>query len=581
MPQNTDLIREKLNVADVVRQYVALAPAGKNLKGLCPFHKEKSPSFVVSPDRGIWHCFGCGAGGDIFGFVMKFENIEFIDALKLLADKAGVSLQHIGTNDQKKYETLYEINRVAKDFFRSTLHEDLGRPALKYLLERGLKKETIEEFEIGLALPNSDALLRHLTKMGYPVTDIEKAGVIFKTDRGMYWDRFKNRIMFPIHNHFGKVVGFTGRVLPGQESADVGKYVNSPETPIFNKSKLLFGFWKTKAAIREAQTAVLVEGQMDFLMTYQDGVANVAASSGTALTADHLQVLRRVADNLVLSFDNDAAGKMAAERSIDDASQLDFGVKVLQLDGEEAKDPADIALARPGHLRELVAASIPAMEYYFKFYGVSQSGEIGAKKKALRLALSKIKALASPVEASHWLEVLAQMSRVSSEVLRQEMAMLKTNLTLPEQKPEQKFGQQAEVVEPPKGRIDVICRQLLSLALLDPKLQQLVRAEIELLPLQYRKIFDHLTPEKGTLIPSEIVATINLLHLQLSMLPPELVNDPTKIEKEVHSLLARLRAEEKDGKKKVVQAAIAQAEAAGDGPKLAQLLEEYRILTKQ
>ncbi len=284
MSDTTELIKGKIDIVEFIRSYVALAPAGKNLKGLCPFHKEKTPSFIVSPDRQVWHCFGCGAGGDVIGFLMRYENLEFLEALKVLADKVGVSIRLSGSSDQKKYEVLFEINRVAKDFFVATLNEDMGRPALQYLLDRGLKKETIDEFEIGLAGPNSDALVRHLTKAGYSVTDIERAGLSIKTERGTYWDRFRGRIMFPLVNHFGKVIGFTGRVMPGAESEKVGKYVNSPETPIFNKSKLLFGFFKTKNAIREADMAVLVEGQMDFLMTYQDGIKNVVATSGTALT---------------------------------------------------------------------------------------------------------------------------------------------------------------------------------------------------------------------------------------------------------------------------------------------------------
>ena len=224
-----------------------------------------------------------------------------------------------GAGDQKQFNILYDVNRAAKDYFNAQLLQSAGpsKTAFDYLLGRGLKKETIEEFEIGFAPNTQDGLTRAMTKAGYAITDVERAGLTFKTERGTYWDRFRSRIMFPLYNQFGKVIAFTGRVMPGEEGGNTGKYVNSPETPIFSKSKLLFGLHKSKEAIRETKTAVLVEGQMDFLMVWQDGIKNAVATSGTALTFDHLKNLKRFAEKLVLVFDEDEAGQMGSQRTID------------------------------------------------------------------------------------------------------------------------------------------------------------------------------------------------------------------------------------------------------------------------
>src|SRR3989344_711085 len=232
------LIKEKLDIVDFLRNYLELKPAGKNFKARCPFHQEKTPSFMVSPERQTWHCFGtCGEGGDIIKFLMKYENLEFYDALKILAEKAGVELRSNGDRDFQSTNNLYRVMEEAKNFFK----ENLARAdkVREYLKDRGLNQETIEEFEIGVAMDGSDLLTKHLIKKGFNIQDIEKAGLALKTERGTYWDRFRARIMFPIFNHVGKVVAFTGRVLPGNDHTNIGKYVNSPETPIFQKSKVL------------------------------------------------------------------------------------------------------------------------------------------------------------------------------------------------------------------------------------------------------------------------------------------------------------------------------------------------------
>ncbi len=414
-------VKDKLDVVEVIRSYIPVFPAGRNFKACCPFHKEKTPSFMISPERRNWHCFGgCNEGGDVISFVMKYENVEFYDALKLLAERAGIDSARLrsGGSEYKKYDALYAAQEAAVEFFRANMTDDIW----EYALGRGLTRETIAEFEIGYAPPSSDLLLRHLVKKGLSMQDIESSGLVFRTERGTYWDRFRGRLMFPLYNHVSKVVGFTGRIMPlAFAPADIAKYVNSPETPIFQKSKILYGFHKSKGAIREAGTAVLVEGQMDFLMSYQSGVKNVIATSGTALTADHLLALRRISEKLLLCFDNDEAGQRAIERGIDLALAHDFSVGIISM---KDKDPADIAKNDPALLLDLVAHPQSAREFYFNRYLPQSLTNPDDRKRGARFILLKIKALQSPFEQSAWLCALSMATGVTEHVLHAEMERL-------------------------------------------------------------------------------------------------------------------------------------------------------------
>ena len=431
MSDTAQQVKEKVDIADFIRAYVPLTPAGKNLKGNCPFHKEKTPSFIVSPDRQMWHCFGCSLGGDIFAFLMRYENIEFFEALKVLAEKAGIEVAKSFGPDQRALNALYDANRLAKEFYKAYLRSTQPAPqkACDYLQSRGLKPETVLEFEIGLAPEHPESLTKFLLGKGFPIQTIEKAGLTVKTERGTYRDRFRERVMFPLFNQFGKVVAFTGRIVPWVNSENLGKYVNSPETQIFNKSKLLYGLDKSKNAIRDSKTAVLVEGQMDFIMSWQDGVRNLVATSGTALTSEHLKSLRRMAETLILSFDQDAAGKMAAERTIDLANAADFSIKVLLPPADsKAKDPADIVQANPGMMAKLVSESRSALEYLLDHYQLDNKSDTLAWKKNIRLILGRVRALASAVDRSNWLKQISDRSGIDQPSLEQEMLDMKTEV---------------------------------------------------------------------------------------------------------------------------------------------------------
>ena len=338
MADNVQQIKDRLSIVDVVSQYVKLERAGASLRARCPFHAERTPSFHVSPDRGTYHCFGCNVGGDIFSFVEAIEGLDFKGALKVLAEKAGVELvyERGGKGEKDEKQRLFELLETATIFYASRLSD----PAKKYLKERGMKEATVQEFRLGLAGSEWSALSEFLKGKKYSDKEILDAGLAKKTERGMLNDKFRNRIMFPISDSAGRVVGFSGRIFGENASPDAPKYLNSPETPLFHKSKILYGFDKAKQAIRKHSCAVLVEGQMDLLASHQAGWGNTVAVSGTAFTAEHAALIKRMTDNLVLALDADEAGIKAAGSAARAALQGGLNVKVARLPA--GLDPADL-----------------------------------------------------------------------------------------------------------------------------------------------------------------------------------------------------------------------------------------------
>lgn len=580
MSDTVSEIKSKLHIADVLRGYINLIPAGKNLKALCPFHKEKTPSFMVSPEREGWYCFGCAEGGDMFKFVMKYENLEFFEAMKVLAEKAGVEVQAVAGGGEA-FKEIYDIQRITKDYFVGNLwnnpsaHRDY---TVSYLKERGLKEETVREFEIGLSTTASDDLLRHLVGQKKQMRDIERAGVVFKSASGTYWDRFRSRLVFPLYNNFGKVIGFTGRVLPSaapMTGFDSAKYVNSPETPIFHKSKVLYGFHKSKSHIRDAHTVIVVEGQMDFLMMWQDGLKNVIASSGTALTPEHLENLRRLADHIILCFDADEAGQAAAERSIDLANSLDFDVKLIEIKGDY-KDPADVVKAAPGKMAEFVAGAQPAMGWYFDRY-LKGATDIVGKKNGINLVLEKIKRLGSPIVREHYLRELSLRTGSSESALREAMAAIAVA-------PDFKKSVLPPLVMTVKSAAerrahrDVVAESLLTILYLNPAKKSLaIEARAHLSP-DYQILFDALSETGFGTLPDSLTATANLISLKSSFTP---TSSGTKaLDDELHTLLSELKSENLKSRREELRQIIAVSERDGNVAGLAEALKEFDLVSK-
>lgn len=570
----SEQIKEKLDIVSVIKGYLELKPAGRNFKALCPFHGEKTPSFVISPDRQIWHCFGCGEGGDIFKFLMRYENLEFHEALAVLAEKAGIELKRLSPADERQFGILYDINATAAALFEENLAN--SPEILSYLGNRGLKPETIKEFNLGLTPPGNDETTVHLINRGFNVNDIVRAGLTIKTERGQYRDRFQRRIIFPIHNHFGKIVGFSGRILPDSAKEDVAKYLNTSETPIFNKSRLLYGFWRSKKFIRDEDAAFLVEGQMDFLLSWQDGVRNVAASSGTALTSDHLRVLRRSASKLILGFDADEAGQRAAERSIDLAGTYDFTVAVVSFG--EFSDPAEAVRQKPGFLKGAVGGALPAMEHYFRRYLTGDSLKtIDKRKKAIRLVLSKVKNIWSPVERNHWLRELSHRAGVPERELSAEMDQLGQDEG--NQNPIEARGEKRKL-----ERQELIALRILGLIALKPRLAPLSQSHLELMPPSYREAYELIigkrVPGSGFPVPNEEVRDIvNFASLRSGV---EFVDfEEGQLEVELENLLRELQYEHLKQLRDRTGRLVLGAEQAGDEGELLKRLKQLDGIVKK
>ena len=432
MDSPVDEIKNRLDIVDVIGGYIKLKKAGKDYKALCPFHNEKTPSFSVSSSKQIWHCFGCAAGGDMFSFVMQIEGVEFVDALRTLARKAGVILKKQDPKLHSQRSKLYEISQEAAEFFEENLKKN--KPILDYLKKRGLSLESIKEFRIGYTPKSWDLLYNHLTTLGYKAEDISRTGLIIKREtnhesreRG-YYDRFRERIMFPICDIGGQVIAFTGRIFSQNKSSkdekEIAKYINSPESLIFNKSRLLYALDKAKVDIRKNDQAILVEGQFDIIMSHQVGIKNTIATSGTSLTPDHLKIIKRYTDNLLLAFDEDKAGNEATKKGISLAQRAEFNVKVIIL--SKGKDPADIIKEKPNLWEKAVKKAKPIMEFYFEnVFSKYDLKKLDDKRQIAKELLPPIKRIANEIERAHWLQILASKLNIQEKLLNEALAKVK------------------------------------------------------------------------------------------------------------------------------------------------------------
>ncbi len=358
-----ELIKQKVKVVDLIQEYIPLKKAGVNFKALCPFHLEKTPSFMVSPERGSWHCFGCDKGGDIFSFLIEKEGMDFKEALEYLAKKAGVTLQRKSSGKKDLRERLFEVNLKAQEFFHFILTKHpFGKQALEYLRDRGIQSETIEAYGLGYA-PNSwESLTKFLLKKDFKPAEVIESGLgIPSKNRG--YDRFRGRITFPLIDTKDRIIGFSGRVL-GDTASSGPKYINSPQTPIFDKSQYLFGINRAKSEIKIKNLAILVEGEIDVILSFQTGVKNVVASKGTALTSGQVDLLKKYTDNISLCFDTDLAGDSASRRGIEIADAAGLNIKVIQLNG--GKDPAEIIKGDLKNWQKAVEEAIPVYDYYLE-----------------------------------------------------------------------------------------------------------------------------------------------------------------------------------------------------------------------
>lgn len=410
-------VKNRCDIVDVISEYMHIEKSGSNYTGLCPFHSEKTGSFMVSKSKQIYKCFGCNAGGDVISFVMKWENIDFMEAVKKLAKRCGIVLnKNISKEEKLKIEEsnkFKEIHTEAARFYFSNLMT-MKNPGYEYLKKRGLSDRIIKKFGLGYSIYSWNSLMNHLINKGYEKEDLVKCGLVtYKSEGNKYYDRFRNRVMFPIFNYNGKVIGFGGRVLDDS----LPKYLNSPETLIFNKRLNLYGLNISKKSIKD-DTLILVEGYMDLISLYQNNIENVVATLGTALTLQQAKLIKKFANNVIISYDSDEAGKNATLRAIDILLQADIKVKILNL--KDCKDPDDF-IKKYGF--KGYQKAIEESDYYIKFkidilknkYNLNNDTQKISFAEEVILLLKKLK---NPIEKDMYAKYLSDLTNLSIESIR-------------------------------------------------------------------------------------------------------------------------------------------------------------------
>ena len=579
-------IKSRLDIVEVIQGYLKLAKAGSNWKGLCPFHSEKTPSFMVTPARQMWHCFGCGEGGDVFSFVQKVEGLEFADVLRMLAEKAGVKLQKQDPQVQSQRKGGYEICELASRFFERQMSSKPGQLALEYLKSRGVNSESIENFRIGWAPDSWQSLRDFLRSENYSDKEIESAGLVVRRESEMgvnavsqtsneYHDRFRHRIMFPICDSQGHVVGFSGRIFDKVKGKTVhpeaGKYINTPNTLLYNKSLALYGIDKAKSAIRDSASCILVEGNLDVVMSHQAGVKNAVATCGTAFSQDHSRILKRYTDKIFLAFDADAAGDNALKKSIGIAMASGFSVSVVSI--PLGKDTADAVKENPSLWKESASKPIPYIGHLISRSMENFSGTLDSKKAVLANVLPFIKIIASPLDRDFWMEELSRRIGVSKDVLNME---LKRALPIdsPQQASQPVFlsGKAQDLSKLPGLRQE---EYLLSLLMRYPELKKRIGDEELELFSQPRFI----SMAKNVLAGEQNIASF--ADSSVVLLSEALADFEIDAETEFNKIVLSLKKQNLHSKMQMIQSDIKKAEAESDSASLELLLKEFNELSKK
>ena len=421
MKEIIDEVKYRSDIAEIISDYVKLRPAGANYKGLCPFHNEKTPSFHVNTSKQIYRCFGCGEGGDVISFIMKTENLDFMDAVRFLANRCGIEINNNIDHDTKlKLERINKFQSIhieAARFYYSNLIKD-ENPALNYLKKRGLDLRTIKNFGLGYAYDSWDLLKNYLVSKGYGEHDILESGLLSKSSKSdKIFDKFRNRVMFPIFDYRGKVIGFGGRVIDDGQP----KYLNSPDSEIFNKRYNLYGLNFARKHIGNQKKLILVEGYMDLISLYQFGIKNTVATLGTALTDEQAELISRYADTLVLSYDSDQAGINASMRAIDILEKHGLSVRILDLGN--SKDPDEFI--REHGMTEMYNAIENAIESNrFKLNILSKNYNLDDRKDSMKYLIEAVKIvrnIKSPIEQDYYINVLSKMTATNAEIIKNEM----------------------------------------------------------------------------------------------------------------------------------------------------------------
>lgn len=584
MPQDqVEEVKQKTDIVSLIGEHVDLKKAGRNYKGLCPFHAEKTPSFMVSPELQIFKCFGCGESGDVYSFLEKHEGMDFYEALKFLADRAGVKLKPQMMKQRGEKERLYDVNTYVSRFYNWVLlNHKSGKKALEYLTkDRGLEKDTIESFKIGYSPNEPFAMKKYmLDKKDVEIEELDKVGLIYKRGRNVY-DRFRGRVIFPLHDHRGNPIGFAGRILPSEEKKDLAKYINTPETRIYHKGSVLYGLNKTKGDIKRQEEAVIVEGELDLITSWQEGIKNIVATKGTALTEDQVRLLSRYADTAILALDADLAGDKAARRGIEIAQSEGLEVKVARL--KKYKDPDEAARKDIEYYKKQLKNATNVWDFIidsiFSRFDV-QKGE--GKSKISREVAPILSSIDDKIVQAHYVKVVAQKLGVPEEAVAEQVSATRQSQERPKVALEERETKE-------KGRREKLEERLLTLAFQSEPSKILKKGTKELIetPLTKRlfeeyknfikgdKKFDASAFKEG--LPKELEKGFS----EMMLADEELVDTPSELKMEVHELKYNLKKMNLDEERKEKTQKLKKHEENGEDDKVEKLQKELVEINKK
>lgn len=568
MSSPVEEIKKRVDIVDLIGSYIRLSKAGANFKAVCPFHNEKTPSFYVSPSREIFHCFGCNAGGDVFRFVSMMEGVEFPEALSILAERAGVVLRREDPRLSGERRRLLNLILDATKYFESGLAK--SGAAMDYLRTRGLKDETIKNFRLGFIPDGWDNLLNYLTQKGYKAEEVGKAGFAISSSnpnsRTKYYDRFRSRIMFPIADSSGRIVGFSGRIF--NKETNEGKYINTPNTVLYDKSKILYLWDRAKNDVRKENSCVVVEGQMDALMSHQAGITNTVATSGTALGFAHTLLIKRLASKLLLAFDNDTAGETASKRAYELA--LDSGFEVNVIEVPEGKDPAETLALDPELWVGAIKNAKPIIAFFLDNLGKKFGGDMHKIRTEARTAvLPYVARFSSEIEKAHWVQETAKILQLKEEPLWEEIKKISASGRAGDsQAKEVKFVDVAL-----KTRRHLVEERILGMLVWKTGTSFGVEANLK----------DLFSKENSTMLEavlagkSDFEAALSKFALEAELL----YGDADDMAGEVKSLVSELERETVRAKLESLAEEIRKTEAAGEGAKLAEYLNEFQETSRK
>ena len=568
MSSPVEEIKKRVEIVDLIGSYIRLSKAGANFKAVCPFHNEKTPSFYVSPSREIFHCFGCNAGGDVFRFVSMMEGVEFPEALSILAERAGVVLRREDPRLSGERRKLLNLILDATKYFESGLAK--SGAAMDYLRTRGLKDETIKNFRLGFIPDGWDNLLNYLTQKGYKAEEVGKAGFAISSSnpnsRTKYYDRFRSRIMFPIADSSGRIVGFSGRIF--NKETNEGKYINTPNTVLYDKSKILYLWDRAKNDVRKENSCVVVEGQMDALMSHQAGITNTVATSGTALGFAHTLLIKRLASKLLLAFDNDTAGETASKRAYELA--LDSGFEVNVIEVPEGKDPAETLALDPELWVGAIKNAKPIIAFFLDNLGKKFGGDMHKIRTEARTAvLPYVARFSSEIEKAHWVQETAKILQLKEEPLWEEIKKISASGRAGDsQAKEVKFVDVAL-----KTRRHLVEERILGMLVWKTGTSFGVEANLK----------DLFSKENSTMLEavlagkSDFEAALSKFALEAELL----YGDADDMAGEVKSLVSELERETVRAKLESLAEEIRKTEAAGEGAKLAEYLNEFQETSRK